>query len=172
MNIKTIKISSRYIYISARDGAGITTRKVYSDIKSQRQPSCKVLLRDLTNIISHFPPSCSLTFPLTRTIYHPSFTTYLFPKPLLLLLLLLCSISSPVLASLFKNYLPILHSHLHFGLFLFTHTTDRLSSSDGSRYTDQATAFDSRKMQQVMSSPQGPDRLWHPPNLLFDGHRC
>jgi hypothetical protein len=93
---------------------------------------------------------------------------YLFPKPLLLFL---CSISSPLLASLSKNYLPIRYSHLQFGLPFFIHLTDHLPCRVGSWYSDQAMAFDSRKMQEVMSSTQCPGWLWYPPNLLFDGHR-
>ena len=53
----------------------------------------------------------------------------LFPKSLLLLL---CSISSLILASLSTNYLPILYSHLHFGLPFFIHLIDLISSRDSS----------------------------------------
>ena len=53
-----------------------------------------------------------------------------------------------------------------------THVTDHLSSREESRYSDQVKAFDSQKMQEVMSSAQRPHRVWYPPNLLFDGHRC
>ena len=75
-----------------------------------------------------------MTFPRTRPVYQPSHAMYLSPKPLLLL----CSTSSLILASLSKNYLPILYSHLHFGLPLFIHIIDHLSSRNWNRYSDQA----------------------------------